>query len=291
MNLKPVLNLSGLTLIVIAAFYLPPGFAGETTTLNVLAGKTHFHGIAVHPVDPDRFYLATHHGFFLIAPDGSAKRLSDNRNDYMGFTPHPTDPEVFFASGHPAGGGNLGFIQSTDGGRTWQKLSSGVGGPVDFHQMDVSPADPDLVYGVFRGLQVSEDGGKTWEKVAKTPPKLLDLAASASDTVTLYAATQNGLLVSRNRGQSWSPAYLNQSPASMVQATGDGNVYAFIGGLGLVRSAGDSLQWKLLSNDFGKRYLLHLAVDSNYPKILYAITNQSEVLASKDGGVTWKPFN
>src|SRR3546814_5804623 len=65
----------------------------------------------------------------------------------MGFTPHPADPEVLYASGHPAGGGNLGFIVSRDGGQSWAKLSDGAGGPDDFHQMDISKADPQVIYG------------------------------------------------------------------------------------------------------------------------------------------------
>ena len=282
----PALGVALLSLVLTSS----PGYAGSTTTLKTLIDKTHFHGIAVHPIDPARFYLATHHGFFLVKPGGSAKRLSDNGNDYMGFTPHPSDPEIFYASGHPAGGGNMGFIRSTDGGRTWEMLSAGVGGPVDFHQMDVSRVDPDLMYGVFQGLQVSEDGGNSWTIMAKAPPKLFDLAASANDSKTLYAATQQGLLISRDRGKSWSPAHFNQSPASMVQTSGDGRVYTFVGGLGLLRSPDDSMKWVQLSNNFGDRYLLHLAVDSNYPEILYAITNTREVLASEDGGFTWKPF-
>ncbi len=79
----------------------------------------------------------------------------------MGFTPHPADESVLYASGHPAGGGNLGFIVSRDGGRGWSSLSPGVGGPVDFHQMDVSKADPSVIYGAHGGLQASRDGGRT----------------------------------------------------------------------------------------------------------------------------------
>jgi len=267
------------------------GNAAQTYSLDSLASKTHLHGIAVDSVDPTRLYLATHHGFFLVSADGTATRLSDNGNDYMGFTPHPTNPDVFFASGHPSQGGNTGFIQSVDGGRTWKQLSAGVGGPVDFHQMDVSRVDPNRIYGVFRGLQVSEDGGNTWQMAGKTPPKLFDLAASANDADTLYAATQQGLLISGNRGKTWKPAHFNQSPASMVHAASDGSVYAFVAGLGLLRSPDDSMRWKRLSNDFGDRYLLHLAVDPSNPNNIYAVTNTKQVLASQDGGKTWKALN
>ncbi len=291
MNRRPVLPAFILALLAFAGSGLQSVYAVENNALQTLASKSHFHGIAVHPVDPARFYLATHHGFFLVTPGGNARRLSADRNDYMGFTPHPTDPSIFYASGHPSTGGNLGFIQSKDGGRSWNKLASGAGGPVDFHQMDVSHADPNIIYGVFRGIQLSEDGGNTWKIVAKVPPRLIDLAASAIDTKTLYAATQKGLLISRDRGMSWSPAHSNQSSASMVQAAGDGSVYAFVAGLGLLRSPDDSLEWQSLNNKFGDRYLLHLAVNANYPRILYAITNIGEVLASQDGGTTWKPYD
>src|SRR3546814_12827295 len=94
----------------------------------------------------------------------------------MGFTPHPSDPDVLYASGHPAGGGNLGFIVSRNGGQTWTKLSDGAGGPVDLHQMDVSKADPRVIYGVDGGLQDSTDGGRSWSRLRPAPHGLLGLA-------------------------------------------------------------------------------------------------------------------
>src|SRR3546814_10407020 len=93
----------------------------------------------------------------------------------MGFTPHPADPEVLYASGHPAGGGNLGFIVSRDGGQSWAKLSDGAGGPVDFHQMDISKADPQVIYGVFVELQKSTDGGQSWSRVGPAPEAIIGL--------------------------------------------------------------------------------------------------------------------
>ena len=145
-----------LALVIIAAgaFLATRSHAEASTTVEALAGTTHFHGIAVDPADPSRLYLATHHGLYAVAPEGTAERLSPVL-DFMGFTPHPTDPLILYASGHPAGGGNLGFIASEDGGRSWSQLAEGAGGPVDFHQMDVSPADPETIYGTYGGnLQI-----------------------------------------------------------------------------------------------------------------------------------------
>lgn len=286
------LRLSTVLLFSVSATLLagPAAAGSDPVSLTELAGRTHFHGIAVDLNDPSKLYLATHHGFYLVAPDGMATRLSDDQNDYMGFTPHPADPTVFFASGHPAGGGNTGFIVSDDGGRSWRQLAKGAGGPVDFHQMDVSRSDPKVIYGVYGGLQVSRDGGRTWTILADVPPELFDLAVSSRDPDRLYAATRRGLLVSRDGGRSWQPGHYNLSPATMVQTTAEGGVYAFIVGLGLLHSPDAALKWKFVSRNFHNRYLLHLAADPSNPDVLYVLTNESELLKSSDGGHSWKPI-
>ncbi len=266
--------------------------SGESMKVAELPRVTHIHGIAVDREDPSRLYIATHHGLFVAsADDGTAARVSDSRDDFMGFTPHPSDPSMLYASGHPAGGGNLGFIASTDGGRTWSRLAEGVGGPVDFHQMDVSKADPSTVYGVYGGLQVSRDGGRTWQMVGLTPDRLIDLAASAGDVDTLYAATEAGLLISEDGGQSWRDAFLLRRPVTMVETTPDGGVYAFVVGAGLMRATEPDLDWTPLGDGgFGDGYVLHLAVDPTDGQKLYAVTHEGDVLASRDGGQTWAAF-
>lgn len=262
-----------------------------TTTLAELRSVTHFHGLAVDRVDPSRLLLATHHGFFLVTPDGAARLLSPVQ-DFMGFTPHPSDPLVFYASGHPAGGGNLGFIESADGGVTWTQLSPGANGPVDFHQMDVSRADPNVVYGNFGGLQVSRDGGKSWAMAGALPEGVIDLAASSVSADRLYVATKfDGLQVSDDAGASWRRHYATTDPVSMVHSAPGGSIYMFVLGQGLLTAPeSDASAWSVLSNGFGDRYLLHLAIDPADPARMFAVTQESEVLTSGDGGKTWQPF-
>lgn len=266
------------------------------TTVQALAGQTHFHGIAVDPSEPSRLYLATHHGLYAVAPDGTAELLSPV-HDFMGFTPHPSDPAKLYASGHPAGGGNLGFLESQDGGRSWSQLAEGVGGPVDFHQMDVSPADPKTMYGAYGGgLQVSKDGGRSWAVVGPAPEGLIDLAASAKGPDTLYAATQGGLLKSDDGGNTWQDAYWLRQPATMVHVAPEGVVHAFVANAGLIRTTEPAPTWQTISKDgFGADYVLHLAVDPTDAAKLYAVTlhpdgHAQRVLASQDAGRTWVPL-
>lgn len=262
------------------------GRAAEAVPLSELSRTTHIHGIAVDRQDPSVLILATHHGVWRLQ-DGTARLISDNRNDYMGFSPHPADPTSFFASGHPEGGGNMGVIASEDGGRTWKQLSDGARGPVDFHAMDVSASDPDVLYGLYGGVQVSQDGGRSWEVRGAPPADTFALAASATDADTVYAATREGLMVSRDGARTWEPAHSARRPASLVHAAPDGTLYAFVVGEGLLRAREPEPQWEPVSNAFGEAILLHLAVDPTDPARLYAVTQTGAILASADGGRTW----
>jgi photosystem II stability/assembly factor-like uncharacterized protein len=184
---------------VAAEAFLATCFPAEAaTTVYELAQVTHFHGLAVDPAETSRLYLATHDGLFIVQADGTANPLSGRRDDLTGFTPHPTKASILYASGHPAGGGNLGFIVSGDGGTSWRQLGRGVGGPVDFHQIDVSPADSNTIYGASAGnLQVSRDGGHTWEAVGAAPAGLMDLAARLLRPA--HSTRQRGAACSRAR--------------------------------------------------------------------------------------------
>ncbi|KAA0576125.1 exo-alpha-sialidase [Azospirillum sp. B21] len=273
--------------LMLGMMLVGPTQAAETLKLSEVS---HLHGIAVDREDSSRLYLASHHGVWLTNSDGTATRVSDNSHDYMGFTPNPAQSGAFFASGHPETGGNLGVLVSTDGAKTWKAVSKGVNGPVDFHSMDASPVDPNVLYGHYGSVQVSRDAGKSWEVTGKPPADMFDLAASAKDANTVYAATRTGLTVSRDAGKTWQAAYMVARPATMVTTSKDGTAYAFMVGTGLLKTTEPSLAWQPVSNGFGDAILLHLAVDPINPERLYAVTDKSAILASQDGGKTWKPF-
>jgi photosystem II stability/assembly factor-like uncharacterized protein len=279
---KPIIAIVGVAFV--AAMLLGADAAEERIRISEI---THVHGIAVDPRDPSRLFLATHDGVFLASLDGTAERVSDDRNDYMGFTPHPGDTNTLYASGHPAGGGNMGFIVSRDGGLTWQQISAGAGGPVDFHAMDVSAADPDVIYGLYGTIQVSRDGGQTWEIAGAPPGDVFDIAASAVTPDIVYAATRGGLMVSRDGARSWEATGPAGQPATMVQVAPNGSVYAFVYGTGLTKAPGVGLTWQPVSTGFGQGFLVHLAIDRSNPSRMFAVDNEGQVLASTDGGHNW----
>ncbi len=262
----------------------------ETLTVTELSEKTHIHGLAVGADDPDRLYIATHFGLYIADPEGTARRVSEERHDFMGFTPHPREPRTLFASGHPHGGGNLGFLVSEDDGVSWTRRASGVRGPVDFHQMDVSLADPTVIYGAYQGLQRSTDGGHTWELRAQAPQGLIELAGSSRRPERVFAATQNGLMVSHDGGRSWEAAHSSTAPSSTVRTVAAGHVYAYIVGVGLVQASEGNLNWRVVGDHWGDDFMLHLAIDPADPNRMFTINSQGRVLSSNDGGASWAPF-
>jgi photosystem II stability/assembly factor-like uncharacterized protein len=270
------------------ALGVPAGdILAQEASLQEIRQGTHIHGLAVSRADPTQLYIATHHGLFILKSAGKATRISPVQ-DFMGFAAHPGDASVFYASGHPQNGGNLGFIMSADGGANWTQVSPGVDGPVDFHQMSVSRADPNVIYGAHGAIQVSRDGGRNWEVSGAAPEGLIGLAASSHAPERLFAATKAGLKVSADAGASWRDAGLEGRPVSLVSADGQGGLIAFALGLGLVRAPGEDVTaWETLSGEFGESIPLHIAIDPADASRLYIATQDNRLLASVDGGRTW----
>lgn len=264
--------------------------AAHAETLNDLAGRTHYHGIAFGRAGSAALLLATHHGLYAVDGKGEATRVSAVQ-DFMGFSPGPAGPLTYYASGHPADGGNSGFLKSSDGGANWTRISDGANGPVDFHQMDVSPADPKTVYGSYGDLQVSHDGGESWSVAGAAPAELIDIAASAIAPEQLYAATKRGLFISRDGGASWQLLAFEGEIVSLAETGTDGKLYAFVLGRGLMTANETTAdRFSVLSNSFARSIPLHIAANPADGLHLALTTQNNEVLESRDGGSTWAPF-
>lgn len=242
------------------------------------------HGLAVDPERPGLLYIATHHGL-IRAENGTAfARVGDLQDDYMGFTAHPTEGGLFWVSGHPIGGGNMGVRKSTDGGFTWQQL--GLGGIADFHAMTISPADPDRLWGFFRGeVQRSDDGGRTWTIAGRPPQPVLSLTAHPADASTVYGATQSGLLISQDGGASWMAAKEGVHTALAIHPASPQTWYAARPD-GIERTTDGGGSWQRTALDVAGT-VGYLALHPEDPQTLYAATYQTGLYRSTDGGVSW----
>ena len=135
------------------------------------------------------------------------------------FVIHPNRPAVMWA-----GGVSGGIWKSTDRGGSWRPLGDQLAN-LAINVLRLDPSDPDVLYagtgeGYFReavrgtalplrggGIFRSDDGGATWQRLPGTDRGRFyyvnDLLVSRHDPKRIYAATRQGLLRTRNGGESW----------------------------------------------------------------------------------------
>lgn len=170
------------------------------TTPRVIA---HVHAIAEDPRGDD-LLVATHNGIFTITQEGTvAGPIGGHDFDAMGFT---VAGNILYASGHPGsetpsdlGAPNLGLIRSDDFGATWSPVA--LNGTTDFHVLTAGPDG--TLYGAPSSqvdLLISTNEGRDWVTGASVPAA--DLAATEAG---LYAAAEEGLLISTDQGKTFAP--------------------------------------------------------------------------------------
>ncbi|HEX2780567.1 MAG TPA: hypothetical protein VHM30_13765 [Gemmatimonadaceae bacterium] len=170
-----------------------------------------------------------------------------------------SDPRIIYAmvaSGDdPTQGGNRGagpvsLYKSSDGGEHWglvvrdPSLSreaqlkaqdprplSRIGGG-DLPTLAIDPKNPNVVYSASVVFWRSEDGGYTWTAVRGSPggDDYQKAWINPNDTNIIFVVSDQGAVVSPNRGVSWSNWY-NQPTAAMYHASTDNDFpYRVCGG-------------------------------------------------------------
>jgi hypothetical protein len=261
-------------LVVVGALGYLAFRGGDGSASGAGVEVAHVHGLGVDPAD-GTLYAGTHNGLIRLPEDGEPTLVADRVQDFMGFT--VAGPQHFLASGHPGpdqeGPSSLGLIESTDGGKTWERLS--LAGEADFHALAYRH---DRVYGVnaMTGEFLVSDDKQTWETRSTLP--MADFAVSPDDPGLIVATTEQGLARSDDGGRSFAPvpdAPLMQlvswaEDGSLVGIAPDGTVHT---------SAGDGQPWEQRGQIDGRpEALVAVAADE-----IYAAAGGAIVL-STDGG-------
>jgi hypothetical protein len=207
-------------------------------------GPVHVHGLGVNPGD-GALYVATHTGLWRVGREEQrAERVGDRLQDTMGFTVAGSDR--FLGSGHPD--------------------------PRDIRDRRLPP---------LLGLIESTDAGKTWRPISLLGKADFHVLRNAGDRVYGFDATNQRLMVSRDKGRTWSE---HRPPAPIIDLVthprrSEHVLAATERGLFASDDAGRS--WRARSEAAGL-----LAWPA--PNRLYAVDGRGRVFASADSGGEWK---
>ena len=199
----------------------------------------------------------------------------------------PNDPNAIFLAEWEH------FFRSSDGGVSWQvsRLEFGSHGA-----LAIAPSDPNVIYMAGRPALRSADRGATWQPIpviaageSQQVNEIVGLVVDPADAAHVWAARRDGVLESRNSGQSWQAI----GPAGreirwLAAATAPAlTLYAGIAEDGIYRWRGGS-DWVAASAGLPEgSAVLAFAADSRTPGLLWATRNGGGVYRSSDGGATW----
>ena len=283
--------------------------AGTTwTPIFADYGAASIGDVAIFQPDPDILWVGTGEecirntvswgdGLYKSTDGGETFTKVGLENSYTiaSIVTHPTDPDVVWvAAGGMAWayGGDRGVFKTTDGGRTWTKLTNGlpdneITGASD---LVIDPSNPDILYagmwdrlrqpnalnsgGPDSGVYRTTDGGDSWERLTNGLPGgdigKVGVAVARSNPDVVMAFVEHG----------FQPDELLEDGAPNPDFTDMTKL-----GTGIYRSEDGGETWEYI-NRYQSRpfYYSHIWINPADDQIVYIVASRFSI--SYDGGRT-----
>ena len=209
---------------------------GKTWKHMGLKGTQHIVRILVHPKNSDVVYVASpghlftnndERGILKTTDGGKTWSKSLYLSDSVGvidLVMHPTNPDILYAAAYDkkrtvytleSGGPQSAVYQTTDGGKTWKKLTGGLPtGNIGRIGIDICKTQPNILYAVVENLNLkpgattataastiagevyrSDDAGKNWGKVNRAEDNVGGKAAYSFNQVTVHPTDPNKVYI------------------------------------------------------------------------------------------------
>jgi photosystem II stability/assembly factor-like uncharacterized protein len=202
---------------------------------------------------------------------------------------HPANPDIVYAAavgnlwGHT---GQRGVFKTSDGGKTWQKLTGGLPDDAKTGATDlvIDPSNPNVLYaamyerlrrpyrfdsgGANGGIFKTTDGGRTWRKLSKGLP------AGDTGRIGLDLYRRNPRIVMAMVEHGFQPAQNSPDYADMTKL-----------GSGIYRSEDGGESWRYV-NRYNNRpfYYSQIRINPSDDQLVYFLTTSFRW--SRDGGRT-----
>ena len=273
---------------------------GKTWKNMGLKKSEHISKILIHPENSDILWVAVQgplwskggeRGVYKSIDGGASWNKTLGNAEWTGATDlliDPRNPDVLYAAtwdrhrtvaAYMGGGPGSGIHKSTDGGETWEKLSTGIP-KVNLGKIGLAmnPFNPNMIYAAIElerltgGIFVSDNGGQSWSKASNTvsggtgPHYYQELYASPHKEGRLYLMN-NYVKISEDHGKTF--VNMNEKGKhvdshAMAFKASDPNYVLFGTDGGLYESFDHTKTWKFISNLPVTQYY-KVAVDDSEP--------------------------
>lgn len=242
-----------------------------------------YHSLLIDQQDPGHLWLGTHYGLFE-STDGGRSWSEAGLSGLDAMNLGRSRSRTVWAAGH------MMFAKSTDGGASWSNVVPKGLPTLDIHGFAVDPRKPRHLYAAVagEGLYQSTDAAASFSLVSQTVGPAVMALAVAPDGRILAGDMEQGLLVSRNGGSSWTGVLgeglmgltINPERPTRMLATGSS-------GISLSTDGGSS--WRVVQpvpDGAGP-----VAWAPSRPKVAYAVGFDRVLYKSMNGGASWQPVS
>lgn len=265
-----------------------------------LEKSEHLSKIIIDPRNSDKIIVASQgplwskggqRGVYISEDGGESWERTLGDDEWVGATDlaiDPRDPDVIYAAtwqrhrkvaAYMGGGPGTALHKSTDGGKTWNKLSKGLpSGNLGKIGLAISPIDPDVLYAAIEeerrsgGFYRSDDRGASWKKMSDAisggtgPHYYQEIWASPHQFDKVYFA-DNYMQVTEDGGKTFKR--MNETNKhvdnhAVAFKKSDEN-YVLVGcDGGLYQSFDNTKSWKFISN-LPTTQFYKIAIDDRKP--------------------------
>jgi photosystem II stability/assembly factor-like uncharacterized protein len=207
----------------------------------------------------------------------------------------PRDPQIIYAGTY-----HLPW-KSSDGGKTWFPVATGMIDDSDVMSLRIDAANPARIFAsACSGIYRSENAAAAWTKLQGIPyssRRTQEIVQQPGDPRTLYAATTEGLWLTRDGGESWTRSSPRDWIVNAVLAVPDTSASGAKGLLllgtevqGVLVSTDGGATFALSNDGFSHRVAAALVRDSQHSQHLLAWLPGAPdpLLETSDGGVQWQ---
>ena len=277
---------------------------GENWAFMGLPNSEHISKVIIHPTDHNTVFVAVPGKLWSNSADRGLYKTTDGGktwekilfvNDSTGcadFAINPNNPNTMYATfwqfrrkpfAFNSGGGGSALMKSTDGGKTWKKMTSGLPeGDVGRAAITMAKSAPENMVAIVEskktGLFISADGGDTWKEqsaddnVCARPFYFSTIVVDPIDAKRVYRPAFE-FSYSEDGGYSWVRSqnsagwlhsdmhalWINPKNTSQMYVGTDGGVYM---------SVDRGNNWIFLNN-IPVSQLYHVAIDDQDPYYVY----------------------